>query len=109
MVKLVFTEENMPASSAEFRRLLNEAYEKSNPIDDLLEIAEDLAGFEKKYNMPSAEFYQKFQAGQMGDDFYAFEWSSLYRSFVDLRRSIERALMRAAVSDADISMDSPAK
>lgn len=97
MAKLSFTQENMPTSSEEFRRLLDEAIEKSNPVDDLLEIAVDLAGFEKKYDMPSAEFYQKFQAGQMGDDMDFFRWSGLYRMFVDLRRSIERALMRAAI------------
>ena len=98
----------MPASSEEFRRLLDEAIEKSNPVDDLLEIAVDLAGFEKKYDMPSAEFYQKFQAGQMGDDMDFFRWSGLYRMFVDLRRSIERALMRAAIQkDAETVIGVP--
>lgn len=97
MTKLSFTQENMPASSEEFRRLLDEAIEKSNPVDDLLELARDLANFEKKYDMPSSEFHQKFEAGLMGDDLEFFEWSGIYSMFVDLRLSIQRALMRAAV------------
>ncbi|MBP7963331.1 MAG: hypothetical protein KBG20_21130 [Caldilineaceae bacterium] len=97
MAKVSFTQENMPASSEEFRALLDEAIEKSNPIDDLLELVEDMAVFEKKYQMPSAEFYRKFQAGQMGDDFEFFEWSAMYRMYTGTRRAIELALMRDAV------------
>ncbi len=97
MAKVSFTQENMPASSEEFRALLDEAIAKSNPIDDLLELVEDMAAFEKKYQMPSSEFYQKFQAGQMGDDFEFFEWSAVYRMYTGTRRAIELALMRDSV------------
>lgn len=97
MAKVEFTKENMPTSSEEFRRLLDEAIENSSPIDDLLELAADMAVFEKKYGMPSAEFDRKFHSGQLGDDIDYFEWSAIYRMFVDTKRSIELALMRASV------------
>jgi hypothetical protein len=97
MAKLSFTQENMPASSAEFRRLLAESMIKSNPIDDFVEIIGDLADFEKKYQMPSFEFYLKFNAGQLEDEADFFEWSFIYDAYVSLRQVIEAALLRDAV------------
>ncbi|MBP7963329.1 MAG: hypothetical protein KBG20_21120 [Caldilineaceae bacterium] len=97
MAKLSFTQENMPASSEEFRRLLAKSMAKSNPIDDFVEIVEDLAGFEKKHQMSSSEFYLKFNAGQLEDELDYFEWSFIYDAYVKLRRVIESALLRDAV------------
>ncbi|RLT45260.1 MAG: hypothetical protein DWI57_01120 [Chloroflexi bacterium] len=97
MPTLSYTHETMPKSSEEFQRQLAEAMAASNPIDDLLELAADLRCFEEKYAMASEEFYRRFKAGQMGDDFDFFGWSSCFRMYTKTRRSIESALMRAAV------------
>lgn len=100
MPSLHFTKENMPASSEEFSRMLREAVEQSNPIDDLLELAEDLRNFEQKYGMASDEFFQKFHAGQMGDELDFFEWSFCVKAYRHMRKSIELAMLRGSVSFA---------
>ena len=39
----------------------------------------DLARFEQRYGINSADFYARYQAGQMGDDADVFEWNALYK------------------------------
>lgn len=97
MAKLSYTKETMPKSSEEFQRDLAEAIANSNPIDDLLELAAELRCYEEKYGMASDEFYRRFKAGELGDDFDLFGWSSCFRMYSNTRRAIESALMRAAV------------
>jgi|GEM_PF-566410 len=97
MATLSYTQETMPKSSEEFQRQLAEAMAASNPIDDLLELAAELRGFEEKYEMASDEFYRRFKTGQLGDDFDFFDWSSCFRMYTKTRHAIESALMRAAV------------
>ncbi|MFZ1757036.1 MAG: hypothetical protein WBO46_21225 [Caldilineaceae bacterium] len=97
MATLSYTHETMPESSEEFQHQLAEAMAASNPIDDLLELAADLRGFEEKYEMASDEFYRRFQAGEMGDDMEIIEWSALYELYWRTRRGIELALMRGSV------------
>ena len=43
----------------------------------LEEFKAELAEFEVQYKMASAEFFQRFQDGQMGDDMDFFDWSAL--------------------------------
>jgi len=78
MATLSYTQETMPKSSEEFQRQLAEALANSNPIDDLLELAANLRGFEKKYGMASEEFYRRFLTGKMGDDLDIMEWAAVY-------------------------------
>lgn len=44
------------------------------------QITPDLEKFELKYNMSSEQFYNKFEAGELGDDGDFFEWSSIYEN-----------------------------
>jgi hypothetical protein len=96
MVKLHFTQENMPKPE-EFRRILAEAMEKSNPIDELLELHQELCVLEGKYGMTSNEFYEKYQRGEMGDDAEVMHWAATYHAFVELKSRVEVALMREAI------------
>ena len=43
------------------------------------EIETDLQQFETQYEISSAEFYQRFRAGELGDDIDFVEWSSCYQ------------------------------
>ena len=98
MATLSYTQETMPESSEEFQRQLAEAIANSNPIDDLLELAAALRGFEEKYEMPSDEFYRKYKAGVLSEELqHCMEWASFYRMYSNTRRAIENALVRAAV------------
>ncbi|HEY9849210.1 MAG TPA: hypothetical protein V6D28_07110 [Leptolyngbyaceae cyanobacterium] len=71
-------------------------------VDKLLDIAlsqhrqklekyeHDMNEFEQRYGIESAIFYQRFQAGQLGDDIDFFEWSALYELKEDLLKKIDK-------------------
>lgn len=50
----------------------------------------DLREFEQRYNMKSKDFYQRFEAGELGDDADFFEWSSLYELRQDILEKVHR-------------------
>ena len=52
------------------------------------ELEHDLAEFQERYELSSAEFYTQFQAGEMGDDVDLIEWASLYQMTERLRERI---------------------
>lgn len=92
-------------SSEEFRRRLAQALATANPVDDLLELADRLRGYEQKYQMPSAEFYRQYQAGILDEDLrHCVEWAATYDLFVKTKRLVETTLMRAAVQPELIEM-----
>jgi hypothetical protein len=95
MPKLSFTSENMPTPE-EFQRMLADAMAKSNPLDELLELAGELRELEQKYGMTSTEFCRKYERGEMGDDAEIMHWAATYHTFAELRTHVESALMREA-------------
>lgn len=52
---------------------------------ELKELSRDLDEFERKYKMNSNEFYEKFEAGELGDAMDFVEWASLYDMFTDIK------------------------
>jgi len=82
----------------QFETTLREAMEKQSPIDDLLDLATQLVLLEKRHDMKSSEFYEKFERGEMGDDTDFIWWASLYELFRDLKTKIEKALAGAALA-----------
>ena len=50
----------------------------------------DLEAFEKRYGMDSATFYQRFEAGELGDAMDFFEWAGLCELRQDLLEKIQR-------------------
>jgi hypothetical protein len=99
MPKLSFTSENMPTPE-EFQRMLAEAMAESNPVDELLELAHELQEYERKYEMSSSEFFERFRRGELGDDMDWIEWAGVYQLFQRLKRRVELALMQAAIVGA---------
>jgi hypothetical protein len=90
--------ENELPSLDEFQKALAQAMSATNPVDDLLELANDLWEFEQKYRMSSVEFYEKYQAGSLDDELqHCLEWVATYDFFVKTKRKLEAALMRAAI------------
>jgi len=51
----------------------------------LAELEADLAAFEERYNLSSAEFYRRFQAGEIDDRMDYVEWASLVQMADNLR------------------------
>lgn len=59
------------------RKLLERQVQKDEA--QLASLREDLARFEQRYGMTSADFFTRYRAGQMGDDAEVFEWKALYK------------------------------
>ena len=49
-----------------------------------------LQGFEQRFGMDSETFYQRFEAGSLGDDMDLFEWAGIYELFQNLLPQIHR-------------------
>ena len=96
MVTLHFTKENMPTPE-EFQWMLKEATARSNPVDELIELWRELYELEQRYGMSSAEFYEKYQKGELGDDGDIMHWAIVYDSFLRRKQLLEAALIREAV------------
>ncbi len=70
----------------------------ANPVDDLLELWEELRAFEKKYGMSSDDFYRAYMAGTLPDELqHCVEWAATYDMFTRIKRRVESALMQVAV------------
>lgn len=54
---------------------------------------QDLRKFEERYGMDSAAFYQRFEAGELGDAMDFFEWAGLHELRQDLVEKIRRLEM----------------
>jgi hypothetical protein len=50
----------------------------------------DLHDFEERYDMESETFYQRFEAGELGDAMDFFEWAGLYELRQDIIERIRR-------------------
>lgn len=48
----------------------------------------DLTEFEKRYNMPSAEFFHRFQSGETDDRMDYIEWASLVQMVDNLKQRL---------------------
>jgi hypothetical protein len=68
------------------RKLLEHQVQKDEA--QLADLSADLARFEQRYGMTSADFFTRYQAGQMGDDADVFEWNSLYKMHTRLADAV---------------------
>jgi len=65
------------------------AYELGVAEDQLDQLEQDLAEFEDEYGLSSAQFYSRFESGEMGDAMDFAEWASLYQMAQRLRERID--------------------
>ena len=77
---------NLPASE-EFRQTLAQAIAAANPVDDLLELGNRLHEYEQKYQMPSSDFYRRYQIGALDEELqHCTEWAAIYDLFVKIKQ-----------------------
>ncbi len=78
--------------SAELNRLLNDLLQAR--LEDLrIRLAEyeaDLAIFEGRYGVSSAQLYAEFESGQRGNAAEYMEWLGIYDHYLRLRDRVER-------------------
>ena len=92
MPTIRFTKENWPESATEFRRVLREAWKKDTPIDDFVQLVRDLTLLERKYGLGSAEFYERYQQGEMGDDMEIMRWVSKFEIYQEMKGELDDVL-----------------
>ncbi|MFM5982776.1 MAG: hypothetical protein ACKO9I_20135 [Sphaerospermopsis kisseleviana] len=56
---------------------------------DISDLEQRLKNFETKYQMSSSQFYQQFQAGNLGDEIEFFEWSVFYEMWNNAQQHIK--------------------
>lgn len=98
MPVLEFTSKNLP-SPEEFRRLHRELVEAYDPLEELLRLEREFAEIEKTYQMSSEDFYQRYQAGEMGDDMVFIHWAGKYTLYLRLKRAISNSLKQIVAVD----------
>lgn len=86
--------------------LLRESYDDEGELDQILgklldvllaqqrarleRYERDLRDFETRYQMASPVFYQRFEAGLLGDEADFFEWAGLYELHQELAEKVRR-------------------
>ena len=80
--KIQTLEKYMPADVATtvIERTLDKLISRSRQKEerDLAEVRGKLEDFEKRYDMSSATFYERFHSGELGDDEDWFVWDALF-------------------------------
>jgi len=64
--------------SDEERQLLDSKVQKNSVSRQFVDLEHRLKSFEERYHMSSEHFYQRFQAGELGDSMDFFEWNTYY-------------------------------
>jgi hypothetical protein len=60
-------------------------YQLAKYRDTIDQLNHELEKFETNYKMASNRFYEKFEAGELGDSGDFFEWSGLYENVLLFR------------------------
>ena len=63
-------------------------YETSQLKKGIVNIQLDLKSFEKKYELTSKDFYQKFKSGEFGDDEDYIIWAGIYEMLIQNRNRV---------------------
>ncbi len=69
--------------SDEERRWLDREIQKASIAKQVEDLESRLKKFEEIYQMSSAHFHQRFQAGDLGDSIDFFEWNTYYEMLTD--------------------------
>ena len=85
------TAETWPDSAAELGRILQEAWHGSSPIDGFAQLVRDLTLLEQKYGRCSAEFYERYQQGKMGDEIEIMRWATKVEMYQELKEDLDGA------------------
>lgn len=91
---IIVMDSNSKLSVDDFLRSLEEAEKNYDPVDELIELKEELERLEHKYRISSAEFYGRYLAGEMGDSVEVIGWAGTHRLYMQLKAAISDSLKR---------------
>ena len=66
-----------------------------SPVEALDALIRSLVTYEQCYQMSSADFYARYQNGEMGDTADMVEWAGDYQHYLQLKKDIEQKLAAA--------------
>ena len=86
LAQLYQTGYRSPIVDATIEKLV--AMEYARLEQEVASLAERLRFFEERYQRTSADFYRRFQTGELGDDSDLFEWSAFYHMWLSARAQL---------------------
>jgi hypothetical protein len=90
MPTIRFRDKDWPKSPGEFRRALQEAQYATAPIDDFVQMVRDLTLLEQKHGLSSAEFYERYQRGEMGDEMEFMRWATKFEIYEEMKEDLDK-------------------
>jgi len=67
----------------------------ASPVEAIDALIRSLVAYEKRYQLSSAEFYARYQTGNMGDTADFVEWAGDYQHYLQLKEEVEEKLVAA--------------
>ena len=65
----------------------------ASPVEAIDALIRSLVGYEQRYQMSSADFYARYQKGDMGDSADFVEWAGDYQHYLQLKEEVEEKLV----------------
>ncbi len=67
----------------------------ASPVDALAALVRSLVEYEQRHQMASADFYARYERGELGDSAEFVEWAGDYQQYLHLKEELEQKLMAA--------------
>jgi hypothetical protein len=67
----------------------------TSPLEALVALIRSLVAYEQRYQISSADFYARYQRGEMGDTADVVEWAGDYQHYLQLKAELEQKLVAA--------------
>ena len=61
-------------------------------MEALVALIRSLITYEQRYHTSSADFYARYQLGEMGDTADVIEWAGDYQHYLQLKQELEQKL-----------------
>jgi hypothetical protein len=69
---------------------LQEAWQSGSPVDDFVQLIRELTLLEQKHGLDSAEFYKRYQQGEMGDDMEIVRWATKVEIYREMKKDLDK-------------------
>jgi hypothetical protein len=67
----------------------------ASPVEAIAALIRSLVAYEQRYQVSSADFYARYQKGEMGDSADFVEWAGDYQHYLQLKEEVEEKLVAA--------------
>lgn len=65
----------------------------TSPVEALAALIRSLVAYEQRYQMPSVDFFARYQKGELGDTADFVEWAGDYQHYLELKDDLEHKLV----------------